>query len=97
MDPDGIAWIAVLAVVAAPLFEEFIFRGLIYRGMRRSSPPVAAVLLSAALFAIVHPPISVVPVFFLGVSAALALEFTGTLLAPVLVHVVYNAAVLAAS
>jgi membrane protease YdiL (CAAX protease family) len=30
------AWFATLAVVAAPVFEEFIFRGLIFGGLRRS-------------------------------------------------------------
>ena len=32
----GSIWIPVLAIVAAPLFEEFIFRGLIFGGLKRS-------------------------------------------------------------
>lgn len=82
-----------LAVTAAPLFEEFIFRGLIYGGLRRSMKPVLAALVSAAVFAIVHPPLSMLPVFVLGFCAALAYERTGALLAPMLAHAVYNAIV----
>jgi hypothetical protein len=79
-----------LAVVAAPLFEEFIFRGLIFGGLRRSWSPVVAALASAGVFAIVHPPLSMVPVFALGFCAALAYERTGALLAPMLAHALYN-------
>src|SRR5262249_31217762 len=30
------SWLPLLAILAAPLFEEFIFRGLIFGGLRRS-------------------------------------------------------------
>ena len=88
----GVGWLALLAVVAAPLFEEYLFRGLVFRGMRRTMKPATAVLASAAVFAIVHPPLSFVPVFGLGVGAALAFGRSGLLLAPILAHVVYNGA-----
>lgn len=90
---SGFAWIAVLAIGAAPLFEEYLFRGLVFKGMRRSMKPALAILASAAIFAIVHPPISFVPVFGLGIAAALAFEGSGGLLAPILTHALYNAAV----
>ena len=51
-------------------------------------------LLATALFAIVHPPISALPVFMLGLLAALVYERTRMLLAPMLVHAIYNAAVM---
>lgn len=83
-----------LAVIAAPLAEEFIFRGLVFGGLRRSMGLAASMIASAALFAIVHPPVSMLPVFVLGLGAALAYERTRSLLAPVLMHAVYNAAVI---
>jgi ABC-2 type transport system permease protein len=88
-------WLAVLTIVAAPVFEEFIFRGLIFGGLRRSMNVAMATLASAAIFAIVHPPASVIPVFVMGVLAALAYERTRMLAAPMLLHSIYNAAVLA--
>jgi ABC-2 type transport system permease protein len=90
-------WFIVLAVLAAPLFEEFIFRGLIYGGLRRSLPLVQSVLASAAVFAIVHPPASMIPVFGLGICAAVAYSRTNALLAPMIAHGVYNGLILASS
>jgi ABC-2 type transport system permease protein len=86
-------WIAVLAVAAAPIFEEFIFRGLIFGGLRRTLGLTVSVLASAAIFALVHPPFSVIPVFGLGIAAALVYERTRLLIGPIAVHAVYNAAV----
>ncbi|MRW83509.1 CPBP family intramembrane metalloprotease [Pseudoduganella sp. FT26W] len=88
------AWILALAVVAAPLCEEFIFRGLIYGGLRRSMKAPQAMVMSAAVFAVVHPPLSMLPVFVLGLCTAWTYERSKTLLAPMLVHATYNAAIL---
>jgi membrane protease YdiL (CAAX protease family) len=79
--------------VAAPIFEEFIFRGLIFGGLRRSLGFGAAAVASAAIFAIVHPPASVIPVFGLGLCAAFVYERTRMLAGPMIVHAVYNAVV----
>jgi membrane protease YdiL (CAAX protease family) len=89
-------WLVPLAVVAAPLFEEFIFRGLIFGGLRRSFGVWPATLASAAVFAIVHPAFSFVPVFVMGVCAAQVYERTRSLLAPMLVHAAYNAVIIGA-
>lgn len=91
--PLGGPWIAVLAIAAAPLFEEYLFRGLVFRGLRRMAKPALAVLASAAIFAIVHPPLSFIPVFGLGVAAAIAFEGSGRLIAPILTHAIYNAVI----
>jgi len=91
---DRPIWICILAIVAAPLFEEFLFRGLVFQGLRRTTGPALAVLGSAALFALVHPPISVVPVFGLGIAAAISFQKSGFLLAPIVTHAVYNACVI---
>ena len=86
----GLAWPCVLA---APVFEEFIFRGLIFAGLRRSFAWWPSAAASAAVFAVVHPPVSMIPVFFLGLCTAAAYERGRSLMAPMLVHAVYNAVV----
>lgn len=88
-------WLVGLTVLAAPLCEEFIFRGLLQGGLRRSLPAWQAIIFSAALFAIVHPPLSMLPVLVLGLCTGWAYERSGTLAAPMLVHAGYNAAILA--
>ena len=93
--PWNALWLLGLTVLAAPLCEEFIFRGLIQGGLRRSLPAWQAIGIAAALFAIVHPPASMLPVFVLGLCTGLAYERSGSLLAPMLVHAGYNAAILA--
>ena len=93
---DNLIPLAILAILAAPVFEEFIFRGLLLRGLERSIPPAAAVPASAAIFAVIHPPIAVAPVFALGLAAASGFRRTGLLITPVVTHMVYNAIVLLA-
>jgi membrane protease YdiL (CAAX protease family) len=95
LHPLGLGlWVIPLAVLAAPVFEEFIFRGLVFGGLRRSVRPGLAALASAAIFAIVHPPSAVPPVFVLALCAATVYQRSGLLLAPILTHALYNAAVL---
>jgi membrane protease YdiL (CAAX protease family) len=91
---DLAAWLVPLAIVGAPLCEEFLFRGLVHRGLSRSTTQARATLASAALFAIVHPPISAVPVFVLGLLTATTFDRRRTLLAPMAAHALYNAVVL---
>ena len=93
--PVALAWLAPLAVLAAPLFEEFIFRGQVFGGLRRSLPAWQAMLASAALFAVIHPPLAMAPVFVLGLCTAIAAERSKSLLAPMLAHALYNAGMLA--
>ncbi len=95
--PKPGAWLVALAVVAAPVFEEAIFRGLVFGGLRRSVRFSHAALASAAIFAVVHPPIAVVPVFALALVAAYVYERTHLLLAPMVTHAVYNAVVVGLS
>jgi ABC-2 type transport system permease protein len=93
---ENLAILATLAVLAAPVFEEFIFRGMIFGGLRRSAGLTPSVLASAAIFALVHPPASVIPVFGLGVATALVYERTRILLGAMTAHAAYNAVVVLA-
>ncbi len=92
---SGSLWLVAMAVLAAPVFEEFIFRGLIHTGLKRLLPSLAAAVGSAAIFAIVHPPVAMVPVFVTGLCAAWAHRRSTSLLAPMVVHAVYNSVIVA--
>jgi membrane protease YdiL (CAAX protease family) len=89
----NLQWLVPVSVLAAPVFEEFIFRGLVFGGLRRQMGALPAAISSAALFAIVHPAQAMVPVFVVGLVTAWAYERSKSLLAPMLVHAVYNAVV----
>jgi membrane protease YdiL (CAAX protease family) len=86
-------WLFATVVLAAPLFEEFIFRGVLYRGLRRSLSGPLAALASALVFALVHPAIAAAPVFVLALLSALAYERTRWLVTPIAAHMVYNAVI----
>ena len=81
---------AMGAIFLAPIFEEIIFRGMVYGGLRKDRGVLVSVLLSALLFTIVHPTISWPPVFALGVCCAYAYEKTESLLSPILIHFLFN-------
>jgi membrane protease YdiL (CAAX protease family) len=84
-----------MAVLVAPLAEEYLFRGLLYRALDREWGGWRAIAGSAAFFAIYHPALSWLPVGALGVANALLFRRTGYLAPAVLLHMAYNAVVLA--
>lgn len=86
----------LLAVVAAPLCEEFLFRGLLFRGMQRTLGGARAILGSAAIFTAVHPPLGAPAIFGLALAAAWVFQRQSLLIAPIAAHAVYNAIVILA-
>ena len=98
--PDAAVVIAV--TVLAPLGEEWLFRGLFFRSLRdglaRWMPLTPAASLGAALssllFAQVHTNDGQTTqwpaLFIMGILLALTYEWTGSLLAPMLVHALNN-------
>jgi membrane protease YdiL (CAAX protease family) len=72
--------------------EELLFRGVILTGLRRSFGPVAAVAVSALLFAALHAsPWRFFPQLLLGVLLALLTLRSGSVLPAVVAHAAYNA------
>ncbi len=90
------AALVLVVLFQAPLLEEPIFRGVIFRGFAKSLPLWAAVLLSGGIFALVHVnAASFIALWFLGVSFALLYHRTGSILAPMTAHFLFNATNLA--
>jgi membrane protease YdiL (CAAX protease family) len=89
--------IIVLAVTLAPLAEEFIFRFFMYGVMKRYFGRAVGVLTSALLFAAVHAHLpSFAPLFVLGSCFAIAYEWSGSILVPMMMHALFNAITLTA-
>ena len=81
----------VLAVIIAPITEEVVFRGYLYGVIKKYGGQVAAMATTALLFAAVHQNIPAIPaLFLLAVGFTLAYELTGSLWAPILMHMLYN-------
>ena len=87
--------VAVVSVLIAPMMEEFIFRGYFYGVLRRYFGEIPALLFISALFALIHVNVTaLLPLFVLAVGLTLAYETTGSLLAPMLMHALFNAVML---
>lgn len=99
--PKGPLWIAlfvVLAVVMAPLTEELLFRGWLYTALRAKIGVIAGVLVTAVLFALAHwekSHLYALAVFPVGLALGFFRERTGSLMASMTFHAVYNGAALA--
>ncbi|PYL15777.1 MAG: hypothetical protein DME30_10790, partial [Verrucomicrobia bacterium] len=83
--------IIVLAVVVAPISEEFIFRFFIYGVARRYFGIAVGLVINALLFAAAHTHLpSVAPLFVLGSCFTLAYEWSGSILVSMAMHSLFN-------
>jgi len=91
--------LALLTVsLAAPLAEEAFFRGYLFAGLREHTSLRGAIFVSAALFALVHVlPISMPPLFVLGVLFAVLYHQTGSIWPAVILHSTMNTLAVLAS
>ena len=92
MVTSGHPVVMVLAtVIAAPVIEEIIFRGLAYTRMKKGMPTAVAVILSSALFGVAHGQwVWMLYAFVFGLVLVWAFEHTKSLLANILLHLSYN-------
>ena len=85
-------WITLVSVsVFAPLFEEWLCRGVILRGLLAKSNPLTAITVSAAFFAVIHfNPWQALPAFILGLLFGYVYYKTGSLKLTMLMHCANN-------
>ena len=93
---EGGAWGLVvmlgLGAVLAPLFEEIMFRGAMYSGLRRRWRWLLSGLAMGAVFGLVHPQgITIAPILaVLGWGFALIREWRGSLVGGMTAHAIHN-------
>ena len=81
----------LLVAVFAPIFEEWLCRGMILRGLLTKLKPGWAIVVSALFFAIIHMnPWQALNAFIIGVVMGYVYYKTGSLLLTMLVHFVNN-------
>src|SRR6266404_63379 len=84
--------IVAFAITVAPVFEEFLFRGFAYPALKQRWGTWRALALVSAAFAAIHLHVpSLGPLFALAIGLGLSYEFTGSLLAPITMHALFNA------
>jgi len=93
--PSWCAWLLIAtAVVLAPVAEELFFRGILQTRLATSlHSRWAALLIASACFGFVHSDqyAAVVPLVAMGIILGYVYEATGSLVAPILIHAVFNA------
>ncbi len=85
-------WLGLIVyVVAAPLAEELLFRGIIYNSLKGLFKPVAAMLAAAAFFGVYHGnSVQGIYGFLMGCLFIYAYEYFGDFRAAVALHAVVN-------
>lgn len=87
--------IIFLAVMVAPIAEEFIFRFFLYGVMRRYLGRFLGVILTSFLFAAVHTHLPTFgALFILGACFTVAYEWSGSILVPMTMHALFNSVTL---
>jgi membrane protease YdiL (CAAX protease family) len=88
----GVVLFVIVAVVMAPLFEEVVFRGFLFRGFANSWGWVWGAVVSSVIFGIAHLQLDVfVPLAVLGFALAWVYRRTGSLWTCIAMHAVFNA------
>lgn len=81
----------ISVVILMPMFEEILFRGLIFNELRKNVNIVVAIILQALIFAVFHGNIlQGIYTFILGIILSLLYMWTKSLWANILCHIVYN-------
>ena len=85
----AISFFSVL--VAAPLFEEFLFRALIMGELKKVVRPWIAIVIQAILFGFSHGAVFQIPyTIFIGLLLGIIYHRTKNIMVPIICHSVYN-------
>ncbi|GAA5131847.1 CPBP family intramembrane metalloprotease [Luteolibacter yonseiensis] len=88
----GLVYALVSACVLAPVVEEIVYRGLLFRSFRNRLGVLPAALLSSAVFAVLHiyDGYGLISVGVFGFSCALLYSGTASLTTVIVLHLLYN-------
>ena len=89
---EGPFWSSFLVTaIFAPIFEEWLCRGMVLRGLLTKMKPFWAIVISALFVALIHMnPWQALNAFILGVVMGYVYYKTGSLLLTILIHFVNN-------
>ncbi len=101
-DRTYVVSLVITAVVAAPIVEEMVFRGVVMRGLRSRLPMVAVIVVQGLLFGVAHiDPLRgrgniglVLVLSGVGIVFGVAVALLGRIGPSIVAHAIFNAAVL---
>ena len=78
-------------LVIAPIVEEVIFRGYIYRILKSKIPIIFATIINSTLFALIHYNVlSYILLFVLSIFLTYIYERNGSIICPIIIHSLFN-------
>ncbi len=90
-DSSAFIFFMLTAAVAAPLFEEYLFRGFLMPSLMKYLAPWQAIVVSGVIFAAAHLSLSeLLPLAVLGIILGYIYHRTGNLLASMFLHSLWN-------
>jgi membrane protease YdiL (CAAX protease family) len=93
---SDLIWLVLAGSVLAPVAEEFLFRGLLYRYLRARRTILFATLVSSLLFALSHFILILIPSYIVfGIIEALVAERYKSLYPAIALHALNNGALFA--
>jgi len=91
LDLVEITFFFITTTIAAPVVEEFIFRGMLFRHLRGRAGVLWAMVISSAVFSTLHLiPSLLAPLFFLGLVLAYVAQRYDSLFPAMVLHAVVN-------
>ena len=86
-------YLGFVALIAAPIVEEIVFRGILYPTIKQAGYPKLALWGTSILFSLTHHnAVAFLPLMFFAMILTLLYEETGNLLAPIIAHASFNTA-----
>ncbi len=81
----------VMAIVLAPVFEEILFRGLLFRLLQRKWSTELAALVTSVIFGMIHHDLySFLPITVLGMVLAWGYQKSNSLITPIIAPALWN-------
>ncbi len=89
--PEPIFWLLFFLVISGPLYEEIIYRGLLFSGLGKTATVIGAALISSLMFSSVHgDPQGILVLAGLGMVFCAVRHYTGSLWPSVIAHALWN-------
>ncbi|GMT49831.1 MAG: hypothetical protein IEMM0008_1370 [bacterium] len=87
--------VSVMAIVLAPVFEEILFRGLLFRLLQSKWSTELAALVTSVIFGVIHFSLyALFPITALGMVLAWSYQKSNSLITPIVAHALWNATIL---
>lgn len=88
---QGGTWAIITGVIAAPLLEEYLFRGVMQTNMVKGSSPLVGIIAASVIFGVIHVvPVQAVNAIFAGFILGTVYYLTQSLWTVIIIHFLNN-------